>query len=217
MKYKMVVFDLDGTLLFTLEDLYLAVNHCMRTFGFPERDRKTVRKTVGNGIHKLIEDFVPEARGTDRIEEIYQEFMRYYNAHCKENTRPYDGILELVDQLREDGYLVSVLSNKGDFAVQELCKQYFGDKLDFALGLKDGLRRKPYPDTLNTILKEFDLQADEAVYVGDSEVDVELAKNAHMDCISVTWGFRDREIVEALNPGRVADTPDEVLRMIESA
>ena len=173
-----VVFDLDGTLLDTLEDLTDSVNYAIGKFGMPERTIDEIRSFVGNGIAKLIERVIPEGAENPHYEEILKTFRAYYALHCKDKTKPYDGILKMLDQLEEEGYQMAVVSNKFDAAVKELCGLYFGKRIKTAVGESGKVRKKPAPD---------------AVYVGDSDVDLATARNVPMTCISVTWGFRSRE------------------------
>lgn len=191
MKYKLAIFDMDGTILNTLEDLTDSVNASLEQYGLPKRTEEEVCSFVGNGIHKLIERAVPAQTSEERIEEVYHTFAAYYKLHCADKTKPYEGISKLLADLRQQGIRTAVVSNKADFAVQDLCRKYFDGLFDAAVGEKPGVRCKPAPDSVNTVLKQLQLPPEAAVYIGDSEVDIETANNAGMKCISVGWGFRD--------------------------
>ena len=195
MKYQTVIFDLDGTLLDTLQDLTNSVNYALRSMHYPERTLDEVRSFVGNGIAKLIEKAVPTDTSAENEETVFQVFKSHYADHCEENTAPYDGIPDLLKQLSDKGIRIAVVSNKVDFAVKKLCQKYFGDKILIAIGERPGVRRKPEPDSVFEALKVLNADPMTAVYVGDSEVDVATAANARIDLIAVTWGFRNRKIL----------------------
>ena len=188
-----VVFDLDGTLLDTLEDLTDSVNYAIGKFGMPERTIDEIRSFVGNGIAKLIERVIQEGAENPHYEEILKTFRAYYALHCKDKTKPYDGILKMLDQLEEEGYQMAVVSNKFDAAVKELGGLYFGKRIKTAVGESGKVRKKPAPDAVYQVLEDLSVSAQHAVYVGDSDVDLATARNVPMTCISVTWGFRSRE------------------------
>lgn len=213
-RYKAVIFDLDGTLLNTLEDLTDAVNHVMRQFNYPEHTIEEIRSFVGNGIKLLIERSLPDGKDNPEFDKIFSEFKLYYTSHCQIKTRPYDGIMELISSLKEQGYKLAIVSNKNQSAVTELNNIYFSDYISTAIGEKEGVRKKPAPDTVIKALSELGISSDDAVYVGDSDVDRETAKNSDMDCISVTWGFRDRKLLESLNPYAIIDKPAELLNYV---
>jgi len=211
--YETIVFDLDGTLLDTLDDLTDATNAALTKFSLPTRTREEVRSFVGNGIAKLIE----RAIGTENAPlhaDVLAEFKRYYIAHCADKTAPYEGILQLLQALKARGVQTAVVSNKADFAVKELEKQYFDGLLLAAVGENEaeGIRKKPAPDSLFAVLWELDADMEKTVYVGDSDVDIETAKNAGVDCICVTWGFRDKAFLEAYGGTQFVDSPMEILR-----
>lgn len=215
--YDTVIFDMDGTLLNTLEDLTDSVNAAMRTFGRPERTLEEIRQFVGNGVLKLMERSVPEGREAADFEEIYEWFKDYYSKHSEEKTRPYDGIPELVRNLKDKGYKMAIVSNKFHDAVCHLSRLYFGDLLPVSIGENEaaGIRKKPAPDTVLSALKALGSEPENSVYVGDSEVDYATAVNSGLDCILVSWGFRDRKLLESFAPQAIADTPDEVLTFCE--
>lgn len=203
MKPKLIVFDLDGTILDTLQDLFLSVNYMLLREGHPARTVDEVRAFVGNGIHKLMSRALP-AGATDReLARALACFSEYYEAHSAENTRPYDGIPELLSELKQRGILLAVVSNKNDSAVKPLCEIYFPGVFDLAVGASEEVPKKPAPDAVLKVLKDLRVDISEAVYVGDSEVDIETAKNAGMPCISVDWGFRDEDVLRRCGASRI--------------
>lgn len=210
MKYRLAIFDLDGTILNTLEDLAGATNYTMDQFSFPRRTIEEVRRFVGNGIRNLILRAAPAGTPDEMIDRMHRVFIAYYDQHCADRTRPYDGIVELLSALRRDGVHLAVVSNKTDQAVKPLCKQYFGEIFDEAIGERVGVQRKPAPDTVNEVLKSLQIGREEAVYIGDSEVDVRTAQNAEMDCIAVNWGFRSTEELLDAGATTIAANPDEL-------
>ena len=213
-KYKMLIFDMDGTILYTLEDLKNTTNYALNEHGFPERTLEEVRRFVGNGIHKLIERAVPEGTSDADIEAVFTTFEIYYKDHCMDRTRPYDGINDLLTKLRAKGYMTAVVSNKVDFAVQDLVKDFFIGQFDIAIGEREGVRKKPAPDSVYEVLKEFHLGKDEVIYIGDSDVDYATARNAGVDCILVEWGFRDRAFLESLGATVFAKKPEDILKIV---
>ncbi|MBQ8552147.1 MAG: HAD family hydrolase [Clostridia bacterium] len=210
MPYKLAIFDLDGTILSTLDDLTDSTNHALAVNGLPIRTTNEIRSFVGNGARLLIERAVPKGCPMDVTDKVFDEFRSYYAAHSDIKTCPYDGILDMLHELRKNGCRTAVLSNKPDFAVQTLCKQYFDGLLDFAAGEKNGIPRKPAPDSVNAILSELSVDRQDTVYIGDSDVDIDTAKNAGMDCISVDWGFRDRDFLLAHGAKNIASTAKEL-------
>ncbi len=210
--YKTIIFDLDGTLLDTLDDLWNSVNFALSACGLPLRSREEVRAFVGNGIKNLMERAV--GGGSKELRErAFAEFKGYYSAHCEEYTKPYDGVIDLLEKCREEGVRTAVVSNKADFAVQRLVKRYFGELITLSVGENEegGVRKKPAPDSLLFVMGKLNAEPSTTVYVGDAEVDIQTAANAGVDCISVTWGFKDREFLIANGAKRLADAPWEVL------
>lgn len=215
MKKKLVIFDLDGTILDTLQDLADSTNYALVYHGFPERSVDEVRKFVGNGIGNLIKRAVPENTPQDVTDAVLATFKLYYGEHCADTTRPYEGIMPLLSKLKEEGIQTAVVSNKADFAVQELCERYFPGYFDFVVGEREGIRRKPSPDSVNEVLKKLQKTAEESVYVGDSDVDVDTAANAGMDMIGVSWGFRGREFLIEHGAKKIADEPEEIWKWLD--
>ena len=195
MNYKAAVFDLDGTILDTLLDLKISLNFALESKNMPERSLDEVRMFVGNGIRNLILRAAPEKTTENTIDELYDIFAAHYKIHCADNTAPYDGIVRMLKEIRDSGVKTAVVSNKADFAVKELCERYFPDLFDGAVGERAGVLRKPAPDSINEVLHLLGVRASEAVYIGDSDVDIETAKNAGCDMIAVDWGFRDRSVL----------------------
>ena len=215
-KYDTVIFDLDGTLLNTLEDLADAVNAVMRAHAYPERTLDEVRRFVGNGIRRLMEQAVPEDVEGELFEQVFEEFRSYYTEHCQIKTRAYDGVMELLKMLAERDYVMAIVSNKNHAAVCELNEIYFKEFISVAIGQKDGIRKKPAPDTVWQALKELGKEASSAIYVGDSEVDFMTAENSGMDCVLVTWGFRTEEELAGCMPKAWIQSPEELLAVLET-
>lgn len=216
MRYKAVVFDLDGTLLNTLEDLMDAVNFALRSKQMPERSLEEIRNFVGNGIAKLLQRSVPAGTGEEETKEALEIFREYYGVHCQDKTNPYDGILELLTQLKKAGFQVAVVSNKADFAVKELIPFYFGDLIPVAMGENEGegIPKKPAPDMVWKALQALGCSREEAVYIGDSDVDFQTAKNSKLDFIGVSWGFRGRKFLENQGAEVIVDMPKEILEVL---
>ncbi len=214
MRYDAVIFDLDGTLLNTLDDLAAAVNAALTACGYPTRTLDEVRAFVGNGVAKLIHRAVPAGTAPEEEARCLERFRAHYLVHMRDQTAPYSGILPLLDALQQAGIAVAVVSNKFDAAVKELCRDYFGPRVPVALGESPSVRKKPAPDTVFAALRALDVPADRAVYVGDSDVDIETARNAGTACISVSWGFRDSAFLYAHGTSCIADTPQALAALL---
>ncbi len=211
---KAVVFDLDGTLLNTLEDLTDSTNAALKYCGYPERTVDEVRRFVGNGIYKLIERAVPENAYAQDIKKCYDFFCDDYKKNMANKTKPYDGVDGLLKNLYDAGLLLAIVTNKADFAAQELCGSLFGKYVKVVVG-SDGLRPdKPAPDGVYYALSRLGVSKEEAVFVGDSEVDIATAKNADIDCIGVLWGFRDRQDLEKVGVTVTAATAEELQKIL---
>ena len=201
MKYQTYIFDLDGTLLDTLGDLAASVNFALRAHGMPEHSHDDVRRFVGNGVRKLMERAIPDGAGNPCFNETFATFRQHYMAHSLDTTRPYEGISEALETLKARGCHLAVVSNKMMAATQELCHHFFPDTIEVAIGEDEatGIRRKPAPDTVFAALRQLNdislTSKSSAVYVGDSDVDILTARNAGIPCISVLWGFRDRDFL----------------------
>lgn len=212
-QYNTYIFDLDGTLLDTLDDLTAAVNYALRQHGMPEHTREEVRHMVGNGVRLLMVRAVPDGDKNPRFDDAFRTFREYYMEHSLDTTRPYDGIPELLAALRQQGKRVAVVSNKFYAATRELCRHFFADTVEVAIGEHEaeGIRKKPAPDTVIEALSLMGVEPDGAVYIGDSEVDIATARNSGLPCISVLWGFRDRDFLQAHGATDFISSPAELL------
>jgi phosphoglycolate phosphatase len=214
MKYKTIIFDLDGTLLDTLEDLCDSTNFALSQFGYSERKLSEVRAFVGNGIAKLIERALPNGLDNPDYNAVLNEFKAHYAYNCNNKTKAYSGIYDVLDTLKQHDIKMAVVSNKSDSAVKELCKQYFNEYFSIAVGERNGIQRKPAPDAVLAAMNALGAKKETTVYIGDSEVDVETARNAGIDLIAVSWGFRDRELLEKYGNFPIADSPEKIAHMI---
>ena len=210
MRYKAVLFDMDGTVLDTLGDLANACNHTLRAFGLPERTRDEVAHFLGNGAAWLISHAVPEGTAPERVQEILRAYQPWYDAHCDILTSPYPGILELMRALRAAGVRQAVVSNKQDSAVKLLAERHFPGLLDSAVGESLTVRRKPNPDAVLAALEHMGLGPEAAIYVGDTEVDMATAVNAHLPCAVVGWGFRTAEELRQHGAERIFQSAGEL-------
>ncbi len=215
MKYELAVFDMDGTILNTLDDLTDATNHALRVFGYPEHSIEEVRFFVGNGIAKLIERATPEGVSEEDMAKVRAEFMDYYKIHSADKTGPYPGITDLLKRLRAAGVKTAVVSNKPDPAVRDLCKTYYDGLFDAAVGDMEGQAVKPAPDMCLKVFKELGMGPGKAVYIGDSDTDIQTARNVGLDEILVSWGFRGRQFLTEHGAKIICDTPDEVYDVIK--
>ncbi len=212
---KLAIFDLDGTILYTLDDLENSLNFALAAHRFPARTHDEVRRFVGNGISKLIERGVPKYATNSQTEEVFTTFMEHYRTHCFDTTRPYDGISGLMGALRRKGLRIAVVSNKADGAVKALCDRFFPTLIDYAVGERSGVKRKPAPDSVFAALDVLCCKPSDGVYVGDSEVDIQTAANAGMDCVSVTWGFKDPDFLLENGAKVLINSPEELLKYID--
>ena len=212
--YKTYIFDLDGTLLDTLNDLHASCNYALRTHGMPERSLEEVRQFVGNGVKKLMERAIPDGLDNPLFEETLQTFRQHYLLHNLDTTLPYPGIMEMLQQLKAQGKRIAVVSNKFYAATQDLCKHFFGDTIQVAIGEREDIKKKPAPDTVLEALRQLQVTRQDAVYVGDSEVDVETARNSGIPCISVLWGFRSKSFLLSHGATTFIETPNELTNCI---
>ena len=213
MSYDIYVFDLDGTLLDTLGDLTASVNHALRWAGMPERTIEEIRWFVGNGVKKLMERAIPDGLNNPRFDEVYQEFRDHYLHHGLDTTVPYPGIMELLQALKDEGKHIAVVSNKFYKATEELCQHFFGGLVDVAIGEREGIRKKPAPDTVEEALRQLNADRTDAVYIGDSDVDIQTARNSGLPCISVLWGFRDQDFLLAHGATTLVANPSDILSL----
>lgn len=207
---KAVIFDMDGTLLDTLEDLYLSTNMVLTQYGFPKRTREEVRQFVGNAVVNLMRQALPQGEENPHFGDCLQAFKEYYGEHLGDHTGPYDGIAELLQKLSEEGFSMAIVSNKPDFAVQELCEKYFKEWIKTAIGESGEVRRKPAPDMVEQAARMLGVRMEDCIYVGDSEVDLKTAENCGIPCVSVTWGFRSRELLLSLGAEHMAEDTEEL-------
>ncbi|MBQ1535918.1 MAG: HAD-IA family hydrolase [Ruminococcus sp.] len=208
--YTTCIFDLDGTLLDTLDDLTASTNYAMRSVGCKEHTKEAVCSFVGNGIKKLIQRALPPDVPQSTFDKAFEVFKAHYGEHCFDSTKPYPGILSMMKELIKQGKKIAVVSNKADFAVKKLCRDYFGDLVHITIGEKEGVRKKPAPDTVIAALAQLGSTPEESVYIGDSDVDIQTALNSGMDCISVLWGFRSEEFLTRHGAKVFAQTPGEI-------
>ena len=210
--YKTYIFDLDGTLLNTLGDLAASTNYALRQYGMPEHTIDDVRRFVGNGVGKLIERAIPEGLANPQYEDVLATFRKHYMLHSLDTTAPYPGIESLLHSLRSHGCNVAVVSNKFYNATVELCRHFFADTVEVAIGERENIRRKPAPDTVFAAMRQLGVSGEDTVYVGDSDVDVATARNSGIPCISVLWGFRDRDFLIEHGATTFVNTPEDIIK-----
>ena len=215
-KYKAVIWDLDGTLLNTLEDLMNSVNYGLSKHGMPKITLEQTRRFVGNGVAKLVERAVPAGTDGNVQADVLKDFREYYSIHSKDKTKPYDGVVELMTKLKAEGYKLAIVSNKLKEAVEELAGIYFPGLIDVAMGDTPGIPKKPAPDMIYKALELLGLEKNEAVFIGDSDVDVATGINSGMDMITVLWGFRDKEELISSGAKYIVNVPGEILDIIEN-
>lgn len=211
--YSTYIFDLDGILLDTLGDLAASVNYALRTHGMPEHSIDDVRRFVGNGVRLLMERAIPDGEANPDFEATFATFRQHYMQHSLDTTKPYEGIPETLAELKARGCHLAVVSNKMMAATQELIRHFFPDTISVAIGENEaaGIRKKPAPDTVFEALRQLGVGKEGAVYVGDSDVDIQTAANAGLPCISVLWGFRDRDFLIQHGAETFASVPSELL------
>ena len=213
---RAILFDLDGTLLDTLGDLHTSLNESLTQNGFAPRTIDETRAFVGNGIAKLVERALPQNATAADFDAVFDCFGAHYSTHYAIKTRPYDGIPALLERLHARGIRIGVVSNKFEPIVADLCKTYFGALIDAPVGDRPGLARKPSPEPAVEALRLLGCSPENALHVGDSDVDLEMAKNARLTCISVCWGFRTEAFLRAHGANLLARTPDELERLIQN-
>ena len=216
MAIRTFIFDLDGTLLDTLGDLAASVNYALQAHNMPTHSIDNVRRFVGNGVRLLMERAVPDGASNPQFDAAFATFRHHYMAHSLDTTRPYAGIPEMLQVLRQRGYRTAVVSNKFYAATQELCRHFFPDTIEVAIGEHEaeGIRKKPAPDTVIEALRQLGERREDAVYVGDSDVDIATAAASDMPCISVLWGFRDRQFLMEHGASRFISQPLELLTLL---
>ena len=214
MQYKAVIFDMDGTILDTLDDLADSVNHSLDKYGFPKREREEIRTFLGNGMIQLIHLSVPEGTLPEKEAAVLEEHKKYYPLHSADKTKAYDGIPELLNALKQKGIKTAVVSNKSDPNVKALVKRYFNGLFDVSVGAREGVPRKPAADLVDIALNELGVEKKEAVYIGDSDVDLATAFNSDLEMITVLWGFRDRDVLEKAGAKAFVKTAKELEEML---
>lgn len=214
MKYDLIIFDMDGTILNTLEDLKNSLNYVLQQAGYQTRTLEEVRTFVGNGIRKTIERALPSDIEEEKVDELFSLFMDYYAIHNTDNTKPYNGVIELLKELKHLGYKTAVVSNKQNSAVKSLCKKFFTGLFDVEIGEKENIAKKPEPDEVNEVLKILNIDRTKSIYIGDSEVDIQTAQNSKMKSIIVDWGFRDRKFLYEHGAKVIVSNPSEILNII---
>lgn len=213
-RYTTIVFDCDGTLLNTLDDLADTMNYVLKANNYPTRTLDEIRRFVGNGLGKLVERAVPAGTSAETQADLLAQFKEYYAEHWQDKTAPYEGIYQLLDTLKEEGYKIAVVSNKIQEGVIALNEQYFKGYFEVGIGERPGLARKPEPDMVNKALEELGSTTEEAVYIGDSEVDLATAQNSKLLPIAVTWGFREEALLREKGAVNIAHKPDDVLGIL---
>lgn len=213
-KYKAIVFDCDGTVLNTVDDLADSVNHILAEFNYPTRSIPEIKSFLGNGLRVLIEKAVPQELTKVQVDEVFTVFKPYYIANCQVKTKPYAGIMDVLKELKEKGYKLAIVSNKNEAALKELNEQFFAGIWESEVGEHDGMTKKPAPDMVEKALQDLNCTKDEAIYIGDSEVDKATADNSKLDCMLVSWGFRARTQLEELKPLYLVDTTEEILKVL---
>ncbi len=210
MRYKNIIWDMDGTLLNTLDDLTDCVNVALSKYGLPERTIAETRLFVGKGLRHMFNLSAPADLDSEKADEIFEFFKGYYETHNQIKTGPYEGICEMLEKLHAEGFKMAIVSNKVDGALKVLAKEFFGDNVDFVIGDQPGLARKPEPDMVDKALEVLGADKSESVYIGDSDVDLATAENSALPCISVLWGFRTREELTAKGGKVFCETPEEL-------
>ena len=213
MKYEAYIFDMDGTILDTIEDLTVTTNYAMEKMGYPLHTVDEVKWFVGNGIINLIKRAVPEGTSDENIQKTFEVFMEHYREHCNDKTGPYPGIMELLSELKKAGKKLAVVSNKADVPVKILADEVFPGIFDIAIGEKEGINKKPARDMVDVAIEFLGCERKNAVYIGDTDVDYNTARNSELDCILVAWGFRGREFIEKYDAEYYVNSPEEILNI----
>ena len=214
MTYNTIIWDMDGTVLNTLYDLKTSMNYTLEMFNLKTHTIEEYRHAFGNGVRYAFEEVVDDDTPTELIDKMLPVFKAHYDKHCMDNTRPYEGIIDVMKEFKNRGFKQAIVSNKIDSAVQELYEKFFKECVNVVVGEKEGVRRKPAPDMVNEALEKLSRTTGEAVYIGDSEVDIATAKNSALPYISVLWGFRDRDFLLESGAQEFADKPDDILKIV---
>lgn len=211
----MLIFDLDGTLLNTAYDLHASLNYALKTHNLKQTTLEETLSLLGNGIDILVAGAIENGKNNPDFEKIYATFKTYYNDHINDYTVPYDGIIELLKTIKQKNIKMGIVSNKFDEGVKALQKKFFNDLIDNAQGVTETIQKKPCPDAVFELIKTSNALNETNIYIGDSEVDIETAKNAGIDCISVSWGFRSKEYLQSINAKIIIDKPIQLLDYIK--
>ena len=213
MKYKLIIFDCDGTLLYTLDDLTEAVNYANETLGLKTYTSNDLIKFVGNGIGALIKEAIGE-KNLNMYDKAMELFKEHYSVHFADKTIPYSGILEILRELKNNGYLLALVSNKNKQYLRLLYNKYFSEDITICIGESEDLRKKPAPDMVEFVLNDLNISKSDVVYVGDSEVDMQTAQNSGVDFIAVSWGYRTKEFLMKCGAKTIIDTPHQILNYL---
>lgn len=208
--FKYAIFDMDGTILNSVSDIEIAINYVMKKYGYKTFNEAEIMSMLGNGNKKLVERALPEGLKDKHFDEKYKEFLDYYFSHCKIKSKPYDGIIDLFHYLKDKGIKTAIVSNKNDAAVQELKDYYFKGLIDVAVGITANMKVKPDPEPVEKALKALKATKEDSLYMGDSEVDAKTAENSGLKYLSVSWGFRSRDILLKLHPIEIVDKPEDI-------
>lgn len=214
MKIDTIIFDLDGTLLYTIEDLTDSTNYALKHFGYQTRTVEEITNFVGNGVRLLIERAIPDGKDNPNLEECLTLFKTHYSNNMFNKTKPYDNIIDTLKELKKQNYKTAVVSNKFDSAVKELCNKYFEGLINSAVGQRDNVNKKPAPDAVFEVMKELNVTSEQCIYVGDSEVDIKTAENAGIPCISVTWGYKSIDFLYKNGAETLIYSPEEILELV---
>lgn len=214
MKFNTIIFDLDGTLINTLEDLMNSVNFALEKYNFPHRNLEEIQSFVGNGVKKLVELSSPEDTSKKVVAKLLEIFKEHYKENSMVKTAPYEGIIEMLDEVNKAGIKTAVVTNKMQDAAIDVVRHYFGDRIEGVIGQVDGLPQKPAPDGVWKAIEKLGSKLEDSIYIGDSEVDCATAHNANLPIIGCTWGFRDKSVLEENNAEYIIDKPCEILTIV---
>ena len=210
----MIIFDLDGTLLDTAQDLHLSLNYALKTHNLSPTSKQETISMLGNGIDILVAKAIPNGKENPIFDNVFKTFKDYYSKHLNDNTAPYPQIIELLEHLKQQNIKTGIVSNKFDQGVKELHQKFFSHLIDYAQGVDENVQKKPSPDAIFAIINKLNAQNEKNIFIGDSEVDIQTAKNANIPCISVSWGFKTKEFLKENNASHIIDAPSELLEII---
>lgn len=213
-KIKNIIWDMDGTLLYTIEDLAASANYALKKNGLKERTLEEITEFVGNGLGVLAEKAVPGGKENKKFEDVLKDLREYYSKNYLVKTKPYNGIIKVLETLKSMGIKMAIVSNKPNTQLEELRQKFFADTIDLSIGDKEGQRRKPYPDGVFLAMEKLGAKKENTVYVGDSEVDLLTAENSGLDCISAAWGFRSKDFLIEHGAKTIISDPEQILLLI---